>query len=83
MNDWVIFDEFHCGGEDQLIPKVEPPKPKTTVQWVVICPEYAVFEEVVPTRAQARSIVKHDKFVGRTSHIERREYQLISSKKVS
>lgn len=59
---------------------------KSVLQWVVVADEGCeklAKELVVDSREQARNVVKYDKGNSFKSHIERREYVLVNSKKVS
>ena len=58
--------------------------PSTKVQWVVVAtfPDYT-HEMLCKSRAEARMVVAHDKACGMPSHIERREYILINTQRVS
>lgn len=59
---------------------------KSVLQWVVVADqdcEKLAREIVADTRRHAREIVKFDRECNFKSHIERREYVLVDSKKVS
>lgn len=62
----------------------EPVKSKTIVKWFVVAEYDGVTLEVhYATRREAREILALDKACDIKSHIERREYTLTSTKKVS
>lgn len=54
---------------------------KKKIEWVVVAE--GLMSIPFNTRSEARAVVRYDKIGGVKSHIERREYVLVDSKKVS